>query len=395
MIMNRKVAIVFDEDIYSQRGMFNAIRNRIKYLNDIADFDIDVYVINCFEPWYIRKFRHSTAKKKAKSICCDGITYRILWYNSTLTDYILEIKMHRSPFFSKLFYQMFVRKIYGYDLIIAHSTKCGLLALRISQRDNVPFCVTWHGSDIHTSPFSNKSTRKVVERILNAASCNFFVSEKLKNVGLSIAPNMKCEVLYNGRNELFKKYTEEERDYLRRKYDVPVGAKVVAFVGNLLKVKNPQLLAPIFSAVQKKYNKPLSFWIIGSGKMQKEVKNACNQLGVKCTFWGGRPADEMPSFMNCISVLVLPSRNEGLPLVVVEAIACGANVVGSDVGGISEAIGKENVVAHGDKFIDNFSDRVVYMLDNRVNQSLSPVFEWKNTAQKELSIYNKIIRNYM
>lgn len=393
--MNNNIAIVFDEDIYTQRGMFNAIRNRIKYLKEIADFNINVYVISCYEPWYIRKIRHSTAKKKVKSVCFDGINYQILWYNSTLTDYILEKKMHRTPFFSNIFYKMIIRKIYGYDLVIAHSTKCGLLALRISQRDNIPFCVTWHGSDIHTSPFSNRATHKVVEKILNAASCNFFVSEKLKDVGLTIAPNMKCEVLYNGRNEFFKKYTAEERESLRRKYNVPHDTKVVAFVGNLLKVKNPQLLAPIFSTIQKKYKQPLSFWVIGSGKMQNQVKNACMQLGVKCTFWGGQPSDAMPGFMNCIDVLVLPSRNEGLPLVVVEAIACGANVVGSDVGGISEVIGKENVVAHGDMFIDIFSNRVVYMLNNRVNQSLSPVFEWKNTAQKELSIYKKIIRNYM
>jgi glycosyltransferase involved in cell wall biosynthesis len=389
--MTKRVAVIFDEDIYCQRGMFNAIRNRIKHLKDIADFDIDVYVIGRYEPWYIRKLRHTPKVEKVNSIELDNIKYNTLWYSFSLIDYLLEVKFHKAPIFTKLFYHRLANKIHGYDLISAHSTNCGLVALRISERDGIPFCVTWHGSDIHTSPFVNSLERVKVESILNSASCNFFVSDKLRNVGLTIAPHMKHKLLYNGRNKMFVKYSGDERKRLRGKYKVSEGVKTVAFVGNLLGVKNPQLLAPIFSAVNNLYDKELIFWVIGSGKMQEEVEKDCAQRGVACTFWGNQPADKMPEFMNCIDVLILPSRNEGLPLVVVEAIACGANVVGSDVGGIAEAIGKENVFPHGENFIDKISKRIVYMLNHNVEQTLSPDFEWENTAQKELDIYKKLI----
>lgn len=389
--MRKKIAVIFDEDIYCQRGMFNAIRNRIKHLNDIADFDIDVFVIGCYEPWYIRKFRHTKKVKKVKSIQLDGITYHTLWYNFTLTDYLLEVKLHRAPLFSEWFYGSLPRKLQGYDLISAHSIKCGMLASRIAKRDHIPFCVTWHGNDIHTTPFRNETIRNIVEDILGAASCNFFVSEKLKSIGQILSPNMKSETLYNGRNKLFHKYSDEERLRIRQQNDVPDEAKVIAFVGNLIEVKNPQLLAPIFAAVQRKYVSPLCFWVIGSGKMEKGVEGACQESGVKCRFRGAQPADKMPDFMNCIDVLVLPSRNEGLPLVVVEAIACGANVVGSDVGGISEAIGKENVFPHGDDFVNKISDRIAFMINHHVEQPLSNVFEWENTAKKEYDIYKKLL----
>lgn len=389
--MRKKIAVIFDEDIYCQRGMFNAIRNRIKHLNDIADFDVDVFVIGCYEPWYIREFRHTEKVKKVKSIQLDGITYHTLWYNFTLTDYFLEVKLHRTPLFSEWFYSSLPRRIQGYDLISAHSIKCGLVALQVSQRDKIPFCVTWHGSDIHTTPFRHDAFRQTVEKILGAASCNFFVSEKLKSVGHLLSPNMKSETLYNGRNKLFHKYSDERRSKLRRLANISDKVRVVAFVGNLIEVKNPQLLAPIFSAVQQRYDSPLCFWVIGSGKMEKEVKEACLKSGVNCRFWGSQPADKMPDYMNCIDVLVLPSRNEGLPLVVVEAIACGANVVGSDVGGISEVIGKENVFPHGDSFINEISDRIVYMLNHHVDQPLSNVFEWENTAKEEYEIYKHLL----
>ena len=388
--MNKKIAVVFNEDIYCQRGLFNAVRNRVRHLKDVADFEIDVYVIGYFEPLYIRILRKTPPKKVVSSIELDGITYHALWYQHTIIDYLLETKLHLPPVFSRLFFRRLAKKIRGYNLISAHSTECGLLASRISKREGIPFCVTWHGTDIHTAPFKSKSVYKSTEHLLKQASCNFFVSDNLRKIALEIAPDMKCELLYNGRNELFRKYSVEKRTELRRRYGV-LGSKVIAFAGHLIEVKNPQLLAPIFASVQSLYNDPLSFWIIGSGKMQNEVRENCDKLGLNVCFWGSQPADRMPEFMNCIDVLVLPSRNEGLPLVAVEAISCGANVVGSNVGGIREVIGDDNVFSHGSSFIEDVSKRIVRMLTTTIEQPLHDVFNWKTTSLKELDIYNQLL----
>jgi len=141
-MQQKRIAIIFDEDIYTQRGMFNAIRNRIKHLNDITDLQLEVFVIGCYEPWYIRMLRHTKKVSKVKTVQFDGITYNALWYNFTLLDYFLEVKFHKRPFFSSLFYYSLTRKFRGYDLISVHSVKCGLLASRISKKDNIPFCIT-------------------------------------------------------------------------------------------------------------------------------------------------------------------------------------------------------------------------------------------------------------
>ena len=121
-------------------------------------------------------------------------------------------------------------------------------------------------------------------------------------------------------------------------------------------------------------------------------------------FFGNQPSPAMPDIMNCIDVLVLPSLNEGLPLVCAEALSCGAAVVGSDVGGIAEVIGSDNVVplgspsdndaSHGtpsgrpydDSFVNGMAEKVVAALTGQTpSQTLPAEVSWSLAAKRELS----------
>ena len=129
---------------------------------------------------------------------------------------------------------------------------------------------------------------------------------------------------------------------------------------------------------------------MGDGKLMDPLREAfrplwLGPLNMNVTFYGNLEPEYMPALMNCIDVLVLPSLNEGLPLVCAEALRCGANVVGSDVGGIAEVIGRGNVVPLGEGFEKNMAEKIVHMLLDKPSQPLPSYISWEKTSEIELS----------
>jgi len=96
-----------------------------------------------------------------------------------------------------------------------------------------------------------------------------------------------------------------------------------------------------------------------------------------------------------MDVMILPSRNEGFGCVVLEAQACGVPVVGSDNGGIPEAIGNGGIVVpDGHNFEERFAKNVVAMLNNLIPssklRSRALMYNWTVIIKKEINIYNEV-----
>ena len=393
-----RVAVIFESSPFDRKGLFNAVHNRVKGLLGTGECWVDAYCIHSRDNALTRCLRHTSSVPTVDSVEIDSVTYRMMWYRFSILDHLTLEKCGKRPLFFKRFIKTHVQFLQGYDYIIAHSFTGALFAYEAAQRYGTPYFVTWHGSDVHTHPWRVDVIREDTKKVMDAAKCNFFVSNALKTTSERITSNASKDVLYNGVSENFVRSDEDSRLKSRDRFGISAEEKVVAFAGNLVPVKNVLTLPHIFKAISEQYDAPLHFVIAGDGKLRKQLEAEFVSCGCdrsmelasqpyrnKVSFLGNVPAVDMPALMNCVDVLVLPSLNEGLPLVCAEALRCGANVVGSDVGGISEVIGKDNVVPLGDDFVPQIARKIVAMLLDKPVQTVPEAISWANTAAREIS----------
>lgn len=386
-----KLAVIFESSPFDRKGLFNAVHERIRHLVRYGECSIDAYCIHSRDNALTRMKRHTPVVPKVDDVTVDDIRYRILWYDFSVTDHVTVEILNRRPLLFSRFMDRCMPLFKGYDAVLAHSFTGGLFALEISERFGIPYFVTWHGSDIHTHPWRNPLIMKWTRKVMKGASCNFYVSEALKNLSQRISSDVAKDVLYNGVADFFVRFSEQDRECQRRTFGLEEGTKVVAFVGSLVSVKNPELLQPLFHEIRRRYEGGLEFWVVGDGKLRQHVEPALlSDSSIEVRMWGNMASDMMPLIMNCMDVLILPSRNEGLPLVCAEAIRCGAYAVGADVGGVAEVVGKDNVIPHGDGFIGSMASKVVSVLNDGGIQTVPAHLDWRVTAEKEMSFIRAI-----
>jgi glycosyltransferase involved in cell wall biosynthesis len=134
------------------------------------------------------------------------------------------------------------------------------------------------------------------------------------------------------------------RSDLRSSLGIGKSDFVVGIVGRLVPIKNHQLFleaaARLLSAERANDAPPhIKFVIIGNGQLREglEARAAKQDLSGSVIFTGNREDPE--NFYQMLDLCVLSSNNEGTPLCLIEAMACGVPVISTDVGGVVDLMG--------------------------------------------------------
>ena len=169
--------------------------------------------------------------------------------------------------------------------------------------------------------------------LVNAAA----VARELERHGL---PARKMRVVHNGVDLRRFPPFAVEREAARAAAGLPGARRLVAQVGRLTPQKDyPTYLQAVARVAAR--HADVDFLVVGDGPDGEALRRLAGDLGIaERVHWLGLRHD-VPAILAGVDVLVLASRYEGLPNVVIEAMAAGAVVVATDVGGCRELVASE------------------------------------------------------
>ena len=115
--------------------------------------------------------------------------------------------------------------------------------------------------------------------------------------------------------------------------------KTIGFLGRLDRSKGVDILISSFKKISDRFT-DVQLIIAGNGKQENELKEQVFNVGLsdRVVFKGAIAYNHVPDFLASLAFLVVPSRMDNLPTVVLEAFSVGTPVIGSNAGGIPDMI---------------------------------------------------------
>jgi glycosyltransferase involved in cell wall biosynthesis len=228
------------------------------------------------------------------------------------------------------------------DLLHTHSSKAGMLGRAAARLAGFPAVVhTVHGwsfNDVQTAATRRLyiAAERVAARWTDRIVC-VARSDREKGIASGIGHHSQYRILHSGIDPSLYAAPPGARERLRAAMGFAPDDVVVGTIANFKPQKGP--LDFVEAARQASARDPrLRFFMAGDGELRPAVERALAQagLGARVRLLGWR--DDIPELLAAMDVFLLTSLFEGLPRVVLQAMAASVAVVATDTGGIAEVV---------------------------------------------------------
>ncbi len=315
---------------------------------------------------------------KLKSSC------NVYWYSSHKSSQKFSLLDFKNLFVNCYKYT----RLENPDLLIHLNSLSinGTIASITGKLTGIPVIVRHSGGEIHSHKFATSWYKKMGLYLLKNVliKAPLLLSDKI----ITLGPRLKAEINSKRGDKIViipqpidqkKFHPPMDRAKFKKKLDIPVNKKMILFVGRLEETKGMEQLFPIISRVNRESDHFI-FYLIGDGSYREQFSKFENS-SVRVIRQAS--PEEIDNYYKAADLLIHPTLKDGLPNVILEALACKIPVVASPVGEIPTYV--SNIYEDVDDYV-NF----ILSKDWEPN-SLPNIFSEDKLAQRYRKVFNKAI----
>jgi D-inositol-3-phosphate glycosyltransferase len=312
------------------------------------------------------------------------------------------------PVLSFKAYKSFTDVIEECDIVHAHghAYMSSYIACKVAKKYRKPFIVTQHNTFIDYQSWLNivehVNDRTVGRAVLRSADRVITVSRKTMEYVLKLgADPSKTSVVHNGVDTNFFRPTNrgESRDRL----SLPKDKTILITIRRLVYKNGLDTFIESASNLRRDYPH-LLFIIVGKGPSKELIEKRLRELRVedRIRLVGFVPEKLLPLYYNAADYFVIPSSSgEGLPLVLLEAMACGLPTIATSVGGTPEIVkDMENGVLVPPRNPKALAETISMLLSNKglgraigenARKTVEDEFPWEENVRRLQNVYDEFL----
>lgn len=282
-----------------------------------------------------------------------------------------------------------------YDLTHSFfSVPCGLISLFLKWEFKLPYIISLRGSDVpgYSERFVGlyRWITPTILKIWKGATFVISNSQGLKDLALKAQPKKEIGVVYNGIDveEFVPDTTKQNKDIF-----------TIICVSRVTPRKGVRFLIQAFKILSARYDQ-VRLLIVGDGNEKKSLEDLVQGLDLndKVEFAGAIAHENVLGFYQRANVFVLPSLNEGMSNVMLEALACGLPVVATETGGTKELLTDNvNGLVVKMKDADDLAEKIERLIlhpelekaMSLESRKLAQTLSWGKVADEYVELYRK------
>lgn len=280
-----------------------------------------------------------------------------------------------------------------YDIcLIFFGIPSGPLGYMLKKRYRLPYVVRFGGGDI---PGFQKRFTKVykviaplVKIIWKNADGLVANSSGLRKFAYDFYNKKQVDIITNGIdcNIFIPKYRNNKKIQ-------------ILFVSRLIERKGLQFILPQMKWIQERCNTEIELVIVGDGPYKSTLQGLVKKYRIEdiVVFEGQKDKKELVPYYQTADIFIFPSEREGMPNVVLEAMACGLPIIMTPCEGSEELIQKNGYIVSVEEFAEKIVTlcndellRVQLGRESRIN--IEENFLWEKVVDKYIDLFKSVIK---